>query len=167
MVAGDKFMPEMHLIQPRFTYSTCGPFTKNKEQIQTFKETDSIYIYQNEPVKVCFQHGMAYGDVKDLPRRTAFDEILHDKAFNIAENPKYDGYQWGLASVVYKCFDKKTSIKGTGINSGGISKNKELGEELYKPIIKKFEKIWDLADMQLLSKFNKGIVFFTVCYWYL
>ena len=70
------------------------------------KETgDSRYIYQNELDKACFQHDMAYGDFKDLTRRTASDKILRDKAFNIAKNPKYDGYQRGLSSIVYKFFD--------------------------------------------------------------
>ena len=65
--AGDNFMPEMHLSQPRFTYSACGPFTKNKERIQKFKQTgDSRYIYKNEFDKACFQHDIAYGDFKDL-----------------------------------------------------------------------------------------------------
>ena len=86
-------MPEMHLRQPGFTYSACGSFTKNKERIQKFKETgNSRYIYQNKIDKACFQHDMAYGDFKDLTRRTAFDKILCDKAFNIAKTPKYDGY---------------------------------------------------------------------------
>ena len=72
LLAGDTFMPEMHLKQPRFTYSACGPFTKNKEWIQKFKETgDTIYIYKNELDKGCFQHDMAYGDSKSLKRRTA------------------------------------------------------------------------------------------------
>ena len=107
-------MPEKHLRQPGFAYSACGPFTKNKERIQTFKETgDSQYIYQKELDKACFQHDMTYGDFKDLTRRTVTDKVLHDKAFNIAKNPKYDGYQCGLASMVYKFFDKKTS--GSGI----------------------------------------------------
>ena len=76
-------MPEMHLRQPRFTYSACGPFTKNKERIQRFKKTwDLRYIYQNKLDKDCFQHDMAYGDFKDFPRRTAADKVLHDKAFN-------------------------------------------------------------------------------------
>ena len=93
LLAGDKFMPEMHLKQPGFTYSACGPFTKNKERIQKFKETgDTNYIYKNELDKACFQHDMAYGDFKDLARRTASDKVLRDKAFNIGENPKYDGY---------------------------------------------------------------------------
>ena len=103
-------MPEMHLRQPGFTYSACGPFTKSKERIQKIKETgNSRYIHQNELDKVCFQHDMAYADFKDLSRRTASDKILRDKAFNIAKNPKYDGYQRGLTLVVYKFFDNKTS----------------------------------------------------------
>ena len=80
---------------------------------------------------------MAYGDFKDFPRKTAADKLLHDKAFNIAKNTKYEGYKRGLASVVYKCFNKKFS--------GGAVKNKimsiqELAEESHKPIIRKFEK---------------------------
>ena len=102
--AGDKFMPKMHLRQPGFPYSACGPFTKNKERIQKFKETGgSRYIYQKELDKACFQHDMAYGDFKDLTRKTASDKILHKKAFNIAKNPKY-GYQRGFASMVYNFF---------------------------------------------------------------
>ena len=98
LLAGDKFMPEMHLRQPGFPYSVCGLFTKNKERIQIFKETgDSRCIYQNELDKACFQHDMAYGDFKELTRRTASDKILRDKAFNIAKNPKYGGYQRRLA----------------------------------------------------------------------
>ena len=115
LLAGDKFMSEMHLKQPGFTYSACGPFTKNKERIQKFKETgDTSYIYKNELDKACFQHDMAYGDFKDLKRRTFSDKVLRDKAFNFAKNPKYDGYQRGLASMVYKFFDKKP--KGGGVN---------------------------------------------------
>ena len=77
LLAGDKFISKMHLRQPRFTYSACGPFTNNKEKIQKFKETgDSQYIYQNEQDKACLQHDMAYGDFKDLTRRTASDLCL-------------------------------------------------------------------------------------------
>ena len=73
-------MPGMHLKQPRFTYSAYGPFTKNKENIQKFKETgDTNYVYKNEIDKACFQHDMAYGDFKDLKRRTASGNILRDK----------------------------------------------------------------------------------------
>ena len=115
LLAGDKFMPEMHLKQPRFTYSACGRFTKNKERIQKFKETgDMSYIYKNELDKACFPHDMAYWDFKDLKRRISSDKVLRDKAFNIAKNPKYDWYQRGLASIIYKFFDKKS--KGDGVD---------------------------------------------------
>ena len=111
LLAGDKFMSEMHLRQSGFTYSTCGQFAKNKERIRKFKETgDSRYIYQNEVDKACFQHDMAFGDLKDLTRRTASDKTLRDKAFDIAKNQKYDGYQRVLASMVYKFFDKKLLV---------------------------------------------------------
>ena len=106
--------------------------------------------------------------LKDLARRTASDKILHDKAYDIPKNPKYDGYQCGLAIMVYKFFVKKNS-GGTVKNE--IISNKELAEELHKSIITKFKKrkvhstltdqIWgaDLADMQLISKLNKGFRF--------
>ena len=87
----------MHLKQPGFTNSTSRPFTKNKKRIKNFKETgNSRYIYQNELDKVCFQYDMAYGDFKDLNRKTATDKALRDKAFNIAKIPKYDRHQCGL-----------------------------------------------------------------------
>ena len=80
LLAGDKFMPEMHLKQPGFTYSACGPFTKNKERTQKFKETgDTKYIYRNELNEACFQHDMAYGGFKDLTIRTTSDKVLRDK----------------------------------------------------------------------------------------
>ena len=73
LLAGDKFMLQIHLKQPGFTYSACGPFTKNKERIQKYKETgDTNYIYKNELVKACFQHDMPYGDFKDLARKNSF-----------------------------------------------------------------------------------------------
>ena len=93
LLAGDKFMPEIHLKQPGFIYSACGPINKNKERIQKFKETgDTSQIYKNELDSPCFQHDMAYGDFKNLGRRTASDKVLRDKAFDIAKNPKYDRY---------------------------------------------------------------------------
>ena len=98
----------MHLKQPGFTYSARGPFTKNKERIQRFKETgDTKYIYRNELDKAGFPHDMTYRDFKDLARRTASDRFLSDKAFNIDKNPKNDGYQRGLACMIYKVFYKK------------------------------------------------------------
>ena len=104
-------MPGIHFRQPGFTYSACRRFTKNKERIIKFKETgDPRYIYQNELDKACFQHNMAYGDFKDLTKRTVSDNILCDKAFNIPKNSKNDGYQRGLASMIYKAFDKKNFL---------------------------------------------------------
>ena len=141
LLAEDKFMPEMHLKQPGFTYSACGPFIKNKERIQKFKETgDTNYIYKNELDKACFQHDMAYGDFKDLARRTASDKVLRDKAFNIAKNLKYDGYQRGCTSMVYKFFNKKSASLADKPNKGsGVAmlQNEQLAEELHKPVIKK------------------------------
>ena len=116
---------------------------------------------------------MAYGDFKDLSARTASHKTLRDKLFNIVIYPKYDGYQRGLASMVYKCFDKKTS-GGAVKTSSKIMSNQELAEELHKPAIRKFEKqkvrstfidnIWGafLAFMQLISKLNK-IIRFLLC----
>ena len=136
LITGDTFMPEMHLKQPAFTYSASGPFTMNKEQINFFKETgDSGYIYQNELDKTYFQHDMSYGNFKDSNRRIAVDKVSCYKAFNIAKDLKCDEYQRGLASMVYNFFNKKTS--GSGINNENIS-NKELSEELQKPIVRKF-----------------------------
>ena len=113
LLAGDKFMSEMHLKQPQFTYSVCGPFTKHEQRIKKFKETgDTNYIYKNELDKACFAHGVAYSDSKDLSKRTVADKILRNRAFNIAKDKKFDRYQRGLASMVYKFFDKKS--KGTG-----------------------------------------------------
>ena len=135
----DKFMPEMHLKQPGFTYSACGPFTKNKERIQKFKETgDTSYIYKNELDKACFQHDMAYGDFKDLARRTASDKVLRNKTFNIAKNTKHDGNQRGLAFMVYKLFDKTSAGSGVNMHANKSAFNNEkLAEELHKPIIER------------------------------
>ena len=83
LLVGDKFMPEIHIKQPGFTYSVCGPFTKNKEKIQKLKKTgDAKYFYRNELDKACFQHDMSYGDFNDLARSTPSDKVLRDKAFN-------------------------------------------------------------------------------------
>ena len=171
-------MLEMHLKQPGFTYSACGPFTKNKERVQKFQETgDASYIYKNELDEACFQHDMTNGDFKDIARRTASDKVLRDKTFNVAKTRKCGGYQKELASMVYKFFDKKStslsdkSVSGSGVANNEIKQNLQIAEELHKPIIRKFKKrklysgfkdnIWgaDLADMQLISKFNKGFRF--------
>ena len=122
------------------------------------------FIYRNELDKACFQHDMAYGKTKDVAKKAQSDKVLRDNAFKIASDPKFDGYQSELASMVYKFFDKKSS--GSGIAN---EPNYQLANELNKPIIKKSKKIkvyssfrdnvWgvDLAGMQSLSKYNKGI----------
>ena len=142
LLAGDKFMPEMHLQQPQFTYGACGPFTKHKQRIQKFKETgDTNYIYKNELNKACFAHDAAFSDSKDFTKRTVADKILRNRAFNVAKDPKYDGYQRRLASMVYKIFDKKSTGSGAKqVNTKLTPQNQQLPEELHKPIIKKFVK---------------------------
>ena len=124
----------------------------------------------NELDKACFIHDAAYSDSKDLTKRTIADKILKNKAFDIAKDPKYDGYQRGLASMVYKFFDSKVSGSGAKL----IPENEQLANELHKPIIRKFKKrkvystfkdnIWgvDLADMQLLSNTIKELDFYYV-----
>ena len=117
---------------------------------------------------------MVYRDLKDLPRRTVSDKVLRHKAFNIAKNPKYDEYQGGIASIFFKFFDKKSSSRGV---SSEIMSDQQLAKEFHKPIIRIFEKrkvhpsFKDntcsayLANMQLIGKFNKGIIYF-MCYWH-
>ena len=164
LLAGDKFMPEPHLKQPQFFCKACGPFTRHKERIKKFKQTgDTPCIYRNELDKVCFQDNSAYADHKDLINRTKSDEVLRDKVYDIASSPECDGYQRGLASMVYKFFDKKSMASGIKKDTTKSS-YLILADELHKPVIKKFNKrkvysqfkdnIWgvDLADMQSLSK---------------
>ena len=145
LLAGDKFMPEMHLRQPQFVYSAYGPFTRHKERIKKFKQTgDTRYIYRNDLDKASFQHDSAYADNKDSINRTKAVKILKDKAYNIASNPEYDGYERGLASMVYKFFDKKSMGSGKAEPSSleRIAKDSSLilADELHKPVIKKFNK---------------------------
>ena len=95
----------MHLKQPGFTYSACGPFPKNKEGIGKFMQTGNTnFIYINDLDKACFKHDTAYVEPKDLVKRTESDKALRDKPFEIASDPKYDGYQTELVSMVYKFF---------------------------------------------------------------
>ena len=138
LLAGDKFMPEMHLRQPQFVYSACKPYTRHKERIKKFKQTgDTRYIYRNELDKACFQYDSAYADHTDLINRTKSDKVLRDKAYDIASSPEYDGYQRGLASMVYKFFDKKSVGSGTK-NDTTKSTSLILADELHKPVTKKF-----------------------------
>ena len=142
----------MHLKQPGFAYSASGPFTKNKERIKKIMQKGNAdLIYRNELDQACFQHDMAYGKSNDLAKRTQSDKFF---AFKIASDPKYDGYQRGLASMVYKFFDKKCSGRGVATEP-----KYQLANELHRQIIRKFNKrkvyssftdnIWgvDLADI--------------------
>ena len=142
LLVGDKFIPEMHLKQPGFTYSACGPFTKNKERIEKFMQTGNAnFIYKNKLDKACFQHDMANGKSKDLVKRTQSDNALIDKAFKIASDPKYDAFQRGLALMVYKFFDKKSASLNKSSGSAIANEpNYQLAHELHKPIIRKFKK---------------------------
>ena len=157
----DKLMPEMNLKQPGFTFSACGPFTKNKDRIEKFMQTGNTnFIYRNELDKACFQHDMDYGKWKDLAKRNQSDKVLRDKAFEIASDPKYDGYQTGLASMVYKFSLVEVVLLMNQIISWQINFINQLFENSKKrKAYSSFrENIWgaDLADMQLLSKYNKG-----------
>ena len=128
LLAGYKFILEMHLRQPEFTYSACGPFTENKEKIKKFKETaDSRHIPQNEIDNAFFQHDMIYGGFKGLNRRTAADKVLLDKTFNIAKR---------LLTLLLLL----VNITSGGTIRNEIISNKELAEELRKPILENLIK---------------------------
>ena len=105
-LVGDKFMPELHLYQPKIgKYSACGPFTKHTKRIQDYMEDGTLsHIYKNELNKARSQHDMAYNKYKDLKGRTQSDFVLKKKALKIASNPKYNGYQRILTSMVFKFF---------------------------------------------------------------
>ena len=142
LLVGNKFMAEMHLKQLAsldkscFTYSACGPFTKIKERIEKFMQTKNTYfIYKKDLYKACFQHDIAYAKTKDLVKRTQSDKVIRDKAFKIESDPKYDGYQRGLASMIYKFFDKMST--GSGIAN---EPSYQLANELHKPITIKLKK---------------------------
>ena len=170
LLAGDKFMPEMHLRQPQFVYSACGPFTRHKERIKEFKRTgDTRLLYRNELDKTCFKHDAAYAKYKDVENRLISDQKLRNCAYDIASNQKYDGYQRGLANMVYKFFDpkvapldKKTmSSKGNAKHTAKPSSlersslertgyNNILAEELHKPVIQKFNKRKVYSQLEII-----------------
>ena len=137
LLVGDKFMPELHLWDPRVKkYSACGPFTKHEQRINQFMKDGRLsHIYKNELDKACFQHDMPYNKYKGLKGRTQSDIVLKNKSYKIAGNPKFDGFQRALASMVWKFFDKRSkNVLGSGVNY------KQLADELHKPIIKKFKR---------------------------
>ena len=166
----DKLMPEMHFWDPKIKkYSACGPFTRHQQRINDFMKDGKIsQIAKNRLDAACFQHGSAYNKYKDSLNRKKSDVFLKNKALKIATDPKVNGYQTSLAAMVYKLFNERT--KGMGIESGNrYPENEVLPKELHKPIIRNFKRrkvystfkdnIWgvDLADMTIITKFNKGI----------
>ena len=135
-MSGDTFMPEIHLKQPDFTQSACGPFTTNKDRIQKLIQAgDTGYIYENDIDTACFQHDMPYGKYKDLTKRTESDKML--KGFKIAGNPNYDGYQRGLVSIVYKFLNTKSEVSGVAIL---VNKSMSNQLQLDKPNIRQFKR---------------------------
>ena len=150
LLAGDKFIPEMHLRQPQFVYSACGPFTRHKERINKFKKTgDTRYICRNELDKACFQHDSAYADHKDLINTTKSDKVLRDKACDIASNLEYHGYQRGLASIVYKFFDKKSMRSGIKKDTTKSS-SLILADELHRLLLKKLIKEKFIHNLKII-----------------
>ena len=117
-------MLEMHLKQPGFAYTSCGPFAKNKERIEKIMQTGNTnFIDKNELEKACFEHDMA----------------KRDKAFESASDQNYGGYKKRLASMVYKVFDKKSTLLNKSSASGTVNEPKQqLANKLHKPIIRKF-----------------------------
>ena len=162
LLIGYKFMPEMYLWDPKVKkYSAGGPFTRHKQRMNDFvKDGKLSHILKKRLDATCFEHYSAYAKYKDRLNRKKSDVVLKNKALKIAMDPKVNGYQRSLAAMVHTFFNERT--KGSGIN------NEQLAEELHKPIIKNFKKrkvyssfkdnIWDvdLADMSLISKFDKG-----------
>ena len=121
LLTGYKYMLELRLKHPGFTYGACGPFSKHHGRIQKFRETVNLKdLYRNKVDKACFPHDAAYFESKDLTKITISDKILKDIAYEIARNCGYDGYQRALAIMIYKFFDKNTGSE--------ISINEQLGE---------------------------------------
>ena len=171
----------MHLQKPGCVYSAaCAPFKKKMKESKNLKKQQiyDVFVITNE-VKLAFNKTWIINktfDFKNSTRRTASDKTQRDNAFDNAKNLKYDEYQRGIGSMVYEFFDKKSS--GSSIKTEHISDQclldlatRELAEELHKLFIGKLkskkvrtpfiENIWgdDLADIQLISKFNKGVLF--------
>ena len=141
LLIGDKFMPEMHLWDPKVKkYSACGPFTRHQKRIDmVMKDGRLSHILKNRLDTACFQHDSAYAEYKDRANRRQSDIVLKNKALKIAADPRVYGYQRGLTSMVYKFFNERN--KGSGINNKeNLLVNSQLAEELRKPTIKNFKR---------------------------
>ena len=141
LLIGDKFMPEMHLWDPKVKkYSACGPFTRHQTRIVIFMKDGRLnHILKNRLDAACFQHDFAYAKYKDRANRRQSDIVFKNKTLKIATDPRVNGYQRGLAAMVYNFFNERT--KGSGINNkGNLFVNSQLAEEFHKPIIKNFKR---------------------------
>ena len=170
LLIGDKFIFEMHLWDPKVKkHSACGPFTRHQKRIDMFMKDGRLsHILKNRLDAACFQHDSADAKYKDRASRRQSEVVLENKALKIATDPGVNGYQRGLASMVYKFFNESTKRPGINLQANSLN-NEVLVEELHKPIIKNFKRtkvyssfkdnIWgvDLTDLQLISKYNKGI----------
>ena len=152
LLVGDKFMPEMHLRQPRFVYSACGPFTRHNERIKEFKCTGNInLLYKNALDKACFKHDAAYPKYKDVEKRLIADDKLKNSAYDIARNPEYDGYQRGLASMVYKFFNSKVAPRNKTISGKGTKEvNKILAEECINLLLENLIKEKYICNLKII-----------------
>ena len=170
LLSRDEFILRLHLRQPVFIYNTFRLLSKHRQRIQKFKETGDLNdIYKNKLEKVCIFHDVAYSDSKDLAKRTASDKALKDKQNEISLNFKYDGYQRGLESMVYKFCDKQTRSGAISTSTARVILNEVLVQELHNPVIKKFKKrkvcsrlkenilAVDLVEMGSLSTFYCGV----------
>ena len=134
-------MPEMHLNNLDLLIALVDHLLKTRKEFKNLKKQEIQAIFAKTNL-IRHAFNLAYMDSKDLARRTASDKVLIDKAFNIAKNPKYDGYHGGLASMIYKCLNKKStllpdkSVSGSGVNIP-LEYNEQSAEELHKPIIRK------------------------------
>ena len=147
LLVGDKFMPELHLWDPKVKkYSACGPFTKHTQRINQFMKDERLsHLYKNQMDKACFQHDAAYNKYEDLKGRTQSDVVLKNKAYKIAADPQVHGFQRALASMFWTFFNERSKkITGSGIE------NKRLADELHKPVIRNLKK-------RVYSSFNDNI----------
>ena len=141
----DKFLSELNLKQPGFTYSACGLFTKHSKNMLKFREKGNLkYLYRSKLEKACFAHDVAYSNSKDLATRAISDNILKVRAYEISSNCNHDGYQRTSASMVYKFFNTKIG--------SGISVHEQLTEELHNMQLKNSKGENSMRDLKAIFR---------------
>ena len=157
-MTGDKFMPELHLKQPGFTYSVCGPFAENVERIQKLWQTGNLkHLYRSELDEACLAHDAIYSDSDDLAKTAISEKILKDRAYEIAKNSGYDEHQRALASMVNKLFRKKGSfIRDIGTKFGVCNspQSPDIGQKLIRRYFR-FPDLWSIPYQRKLSELQK------------